>query len=365
MARRGRLKAFWASLSEGLSLQELWSQFRRETRSSYRLYASELEGRFDQTPGRRRWTRMVRELFWAMLMKLSPPRRICLLLALVLILWGFTTERHGYALVGSLAVLGLLGLELADRVAMKRDLQIAREIQSWLVPQAAPQVEGVDIAFATRPANTVAGDYYDAFLRPAPEPAGPRLMLVVADVAGKSMPAALLMATFQSSLRTLVQETLPLTDVIRRLNRYCCDHSLEGRRFTTAFVAELDCATGSLAYVNAGHNAPVLRRADGSLETLKAGGLPLGIDAAAAYESGRVTLGRGDVLLVYTDGVVEAQNLQTEEFGEARLDALMRGPRAANAGQTLASLMAAVDAFTGEAARYDDVTALVLHYGQG
>jgi sigma-B regulation protein RsbU (phosphoserine phosphatase) len=280
----------------------------------------------------------------------------------VLLAMGSFLGNSFYGALGVLALLGLLGLELADRVAMKRDLQIAREIQSWLVPREPPQVPGVEVAFATRPANTVAGDYFDAFLWPEPGRADPRLLLVVADVAGKSMPAALLMATFQASLHTLTQEALTLTGLVARLNRYCCDHSLEGRRFTTAVLAELNCASGVLRYVNAGHNHPALRRPDGRVEPLSAGGLPLGIQADAAYESGSVTLGRGDLLLIYTDGVVEAHNGAGEEYGEARLAELVRSLGPASAAADLERVLSSVDAFTGDAPRFDDVTCVVLRY---
>jgi sigma-B regulation protein RsbU (phosphoserine phosphatase) len=268
---------------------------------------------------------------------------------------------NNWSLVGILALLALLGLELADRVALKRDLEIAREIQKWLVPQTPPALPGVDIAFATRPANTVAGDYYDAFLCPAAGAAtAERLLLVVADVAGKGMPAALLMATFQSSLRTLVQEALPLAELVSRLNRYTCEHSLDGLRFTTAFIAEMDTASGALDYVNAGHNPPALRRAAGGLEWLETGGVPLGILRDTSYESGQVTLAAGDELVVYTDGVVEAQDWQGHEYGQDRLAALLGGLRTAGAGETLERLMAAVDAHIGDAGRTDDTTCLVV-----
>jgi hypothetical protein len=135
---------------------------------------------------------------------------------------------------GGTALLILLALELADRVTMKRDLEIAREIQGWLMPAAAPQLPGVDIAFVTRPANTVAGDYYDAFLLPQSSQAdGPRLLVAVADIAGKSVPAALLMATLQASLRTLAALPGNLSELMERLNRYACSQNLGGRRFTT------------------------------------------------------------------------------------------------------------------------------------
>ncbi len=358
-----RLKTFWRELTDGLTLQELWAQFRRETGQSYSLYSRELESRFESVPGRPRRSRFVSALLKAMVLKLSPARRLVLLLAVVLLVVGFAGDLGLYAVIGTALLVGLLGLELADRVAMKRDVQIAREIQGWLVPRTPPQVPGYQIAFTTRPANTVAGDYYDAFRRRAADGNDAPWMLVVADVAGKGMPAALLMASLQSSLHTLVQEPLPLSEVVRRLNAYCCAHSLEGHRFTTAVLAQLDAATGELEYVNAGHNPPFLRRADGSIEALDAGGVPLGIRADEPYAGVRMRLGPGDVLVCYTDGVVEARGPAGEDYGEERLRTLLRTTAHVGAAEMLARLMASVEAHTGDAPRADDETCLVLSAG--
>ncbi len=356
--RLARSKASWRELTDGFTLQELWSQFRRETAQSYRLYSADLERRNDSARHDRRG--FARQLLRGMVLKLSPARRLVLLLALILVVIGYVGSLNSYAVIGTLLVLGLLGLELADRVAMKRDLQLAREIQGWLVPRTPPEVPGVGIAFATRPANTVAGDYYDAFPRPGSSAGDAPLLLVVADVAGKGMPAALLMASFQASLHTLVQEPLPLAEVVLRLNHYCCANSLEGRRFTTAVLAQLDPATGTLDYVNAGHNAPLLRRADGRIEKLEAGGLPLGIRLDGPYTAGRVRMEAGDVLVCYTDGVVDARSGAGEEYGEERLHELLRGSGRIGAAAMLERLMAAVVVHTGEAPRFDDITCLVL-----
>src|SRR5215475_7287193 len=204
-----------------------------------------------------------------MFYKLTPPRRIILLVAFFMLVFSgfkfdFADNSHlevRFGLFAAAIFLLLLALELADKVTMKRDLEIAREIQLWLVPAQPPQVEGADIAFATRPQNSVAGDYYDAFY---PEAGSQRLMLVIADVAGKSVPAALLMATLQASLRTIAGEGASVAELVARLNRYACAHSLDGRRFTTAVVAEYDAASRKITYVNAGHNLPILRRANGT-----------------------------------------------------------------------------------------------------
>jgi serine phosphatase RsbU (regulator of sigma subunit) len=361
----GRIAGFWRRLTEGLTLQELWFQFRKETGTSYRLYSRELETKLENQPPGRRVLRIVAALFWAMILKLSPTRRLFLLAALsLLVARGIGGPADGLTALGALVLLALLALELADRVALKRDLEIAREIQKWLVPQSPPSVPGVDIAFTTRPANTVAGDFYDAFLCPGPlgEGSPARLVLVVADVAGKGMPAALIMATFQSSLKTLVQKPIPLPDLVSRLCRYCCEHSLEGLRFTTAVIAELDPLTGALAYVNAGHNPPALRRADGTMEWLTTGGLPLGVQASIAYESATLSLRPGDRLVIFSDGVVEAQDPRGQEYGDARLAEVLKGIRAEDAAGTLDRLMASVDSFVGTAPRSDDITCLVLRY---
>jgi phosphoserine phosphatase RsbU/P len=263
-----------------------------------------------------------------------------------------------FEIIAAILFLLLLSLELADKVTMKRDLEIAREIQTWLVPSQPPEVTGANIAFATRPQNSVAGDYYDAFY-PNPEDRE-KLMVVIADVAGKSVPAALLMATLQASLRTIAGENAPLADLVARLNRYACAHSLNGMRFTTAVLGEYNTASRRLTYVNAGHNAPILRRANGAVETLEAGGLPLGIRLDRSYETASLELRPGDALILFTDGVVEAFNESGEEFGNERWLGAIRSLPDWDASQTLQFLMQRVDDFVGATRQSDDITCLVF-----
>jgi len=372
--------SFWDRLSDGLEIQALWSQFFSEARASYGLYTREIDWEaLNKERGARRFFRVAKLLFWAMIMKLSPARRVFLLLALFFALLAVTDYRAGVSIspghvevsapnnllavllaVGALVF--LLALELADRVTMKRDLEIAREIQHWLVPQTPPRVPGVDIAFSSRPANTVGGDYYDAFLLDGAAPANPaeRLLLVVADVAGKSVPAALLMATFQASLRTVANGATSLADIVARMNEYACAHSLGGRRFTTAFFADFNPATRALTYIRAGHNVPILRRASGELERLEEGGLPLGINPGTSFPSASTTLAPGDLLVIYTDGVIEAVNERDQEFGEARLLELFRATPPESAAATLGRFTSAVEAFAGTARQHDDITWLVF-----
>jgi len=367
-----RIRTSWENVTEGIEVQDLWTQFRTEARASYGFYSKDVDQDWvEGEPRFKRRIRIWRLFFWAILMKLSPSRRVLLLIALALLLLALIGVLPlGWPLTIS-ALFLLLILELADRVTMKRDLEIAREIQGWLVPKEAPKVAGLDIAFATRPQNTVAGDYYDAFLRPGANGAAlggaggsatphDRLLLIVADVAGKSVPAALLMATFQASLRSLAAAPLSFYDLVSRLNGYACAHSLGGLRFTTAFFAELDPATRGLIYINAGHNPPILRREAGEVERLEAGGLPLGIKPDARYDSGAMTLRAGDLLAVFTDGVVEAENKNGEEYGEPRLLELLSASPQGTVQEQLNRLMASVNTFAGSARQHDDITCLLL-----
>jgi serine phosphatase RsbU (regulator of sigma subunit) len=378
-----RIEGFWQRVTEGIAVQVLWSQFMSEARASYSLYAREIdwEALRKETPGRR-FRKTTSAFFWALLMKLSPARRVFLLIALFFAIVALTRSqvlisisKKGYesplptnflpVLLSVAALLFLLALELADRVTMKRDLEIAREIQHWLVPESPPEVPGVEIAFVSRPANTVGGDYYDAFLRPSPssKPDSKRLLVVVADVAGKSVPAALLMATFQASLRTLAEEHTSLLELVEGLNRYACAHSLGGRRFTTAFFGELDPETCVLSYVRAGHNAPLLRRASGSFERLETGDLPLGVNPDARFTCGAATMAPRDLLVIFTDGLIEAVNEADQEFGEPRLLDVLKSSDGAGAQRTLKNLLSAVDAFVGHARQHDDITCLLLRTG--
>ncbi|HXJ95617.1 MAG TPA: PP2C family protein-serine/threonine phosphatase [Terriglobia bacterium] len=384
-----QVRGFWRRVSDGLEVHQLWEQFKADAWAGYGWYSKEVE--WKPVPGEPHWKRywrITRAVFWAMVMKLSPARRVLLIIALALVVLGiFGTEVQvsdrtvinlggGQAILGALALLLLLALELADRVTMKRDLEIAKEIQRWLVPETPPQIPGIEIAFASRAANTVAGDYYDAFLRPGPSAAGEgsessaadsrRLLLVVADVAGKSVPAALLMATLQASLRTLALAPSPLPELAANLNAYVCEISQAGRRFITAFLAELDLATHKLTYVNAGHNQPMLVRSPGvsgmlgSVERLSEGGLPLGITRHIRYQSGEASLAAGDRLVIFTDGAVEAENEAADEFGEGRLLVELQAGRGARAADALKRLMVSIDAFVGRAPQHDDITCLIL-----
>jgi len=244
-----RTHKFWRRITDGVVLGELWKQFQADARTSYRLYSKDVET--SRPPGRgrvRHFIWMAKQFLWAIFDKLTPARRVLLLIALIFLLPGHSVEVLWFdgTFWGVILLLVLLLLEISDRVVMKRDLQIAKEIQAWLLPPEPPTVPGLEIAFATRPANTVAGDYYDVFPRLAAQSPDDNYLIAIADVAGKSVPAAMLMATFQASLKTLAATASSLTELVGRMNNYACSNSQNGRRFTTAFIAEYEPASRAL-----------------------------------------------------------------------------------------------------------------------
>jgi serine phosphatase RsbU (regulator of sigma subunit) len=371
-----RLPGMWDQISEGREWDDLLKQFTADARASYGFYGKDVNWEeINRLPAWKRPLRIAKGFFWALLMKLTAARRMILFVALFLLLIS-SVKFHisdavsfdvNFDVIAALLFLLLLSLELADKVTMKRDLEIAREIQSWLVPSKPPLVGGANIAFYTRPQNSVAGDYYDAFYPLNDAAQGGKLFLVIADVAGKSVPAALLMATFQASLHTVARNGLPLGELVLRLNRYACAHSLGGMRFTTAVLAEYDPVTRRLDYINAGHNAPVVRRANANvagvnsgIERLDASGVPLGISLDATYEVGTIEFGPQDALILFTDGVVEAFNDKGEEFSDARWIAAIRNLPDWDAQRSLQFLLQRVDEFVGVTRQFDDITCLVL-----
>jgi len=366
---------FWQRVTDGLELSQLMSQFQQDARIGFRFYRKDFDA--GASPDERRGHRILKNLqalAWAILEKLTPARRVLLLLAVILLLLPTGFEYHNggrnvefsgpsFQFWGGVILFLLLMLEVADRVVMKRDLEIARDIQNWLLPAQPPTVPGLSIAFATRPANTVAGDFYDLFQRRNATQGEGVFLLAVADVAGKSIPAALLMATFQASLKTLSSTPCSLAELVDAMNRYACGNSQGGLRFTTAFLGEYDPATRSMSYINAGHNNPLLRRASGAVERLSIGGLPLGIRQEAAYETGALTLGEGDWLIIFTDGLVEAQNQVAEEYGEQRLLAVLEAGVSLPPDQMLQRVIAQVNQFVGTTPQHDDITCMLIKAG--
>jgi len=244
-------------------------------------------------------------------------------------------------------------IEEAER-AMAKDMQQAAVIQQRLLPEKAPVAEGLDIAGRTKACRTVGGDYYDYLAFP-----DGRIGVLVGDVAGKGMPASLLMSSLQARVQVLFEDGDDLARKIGRLNKAVAANCPDNR-FITFFMSVIDPKTGELVYTNAGHNPPVVVRAAGGFETLKdAGGIILGILPIAVYKEARVTLEPGDVLVLFTDGVTEAADPNDEEYGEERLAALVASMKDRPSEEIVEAIHNAVAAFTQGAPAADDITVVV------
>ncbi len=235
----------------------------------------------------------------------------------------------------------------------EREIAEAKAIQEKLLPREIPQMPGYEIATAWQSARLVGGDYFD--ILPLDDKT---LGICIADVAGKGMPAALLMSNLQAAVRGLSSLSVAPDLLCSRLNSIVYRNT-ESDRFITFFYAHVDGSTRRLAYVNAGHNAPFVVRSDGSHERLRDGGAVLGVFASRNYDMGSAQLSAGDRVILFTDGVTEACNPAGEEFGEARLLRLLEGHRTLSANELQAKIIAVVGEFSGGRWQ-DDATLLVL-----
>src|SRR5580700_2363041 len=236
---------------------------------------------------------------------------------------------------------------------MARELQQAAEIQRSFLPANAPQVAGADLAGYNAPCRTVGGDYFDFFKYP-----NGRVAMVLGDVSGKGMPASLMMMGLQARVQVLAEEPQNLAAVVNRLNKITCQNC-PSNRFITFFICVLNPATGELAFCNAGHNPPVIVRANGAVENLEGGGPPLGILPSVNYAEYHVQLVPGDVLAIYSDGVTEAMNAKDEEFGDESFAEALKANRQKGAAEIVDAVTQALTAFTAGSPAADDITLVV------
>lgn len=269
------------------------------------------------------------------------------------------SDRRTLELLANQAAIALENAELhrqaLEKERLEHEIELASEIQKQILPKEVPQLRGFELAGWNRPARHVGGDYFD-FL-PMAEPG--HLGLIVGDVSGKGVPAALLVSTLHSALHLLAERGPVSPEMVARLNRHILASSASNK-FITLFAAELDPATGVLTYVNAGHNPGIVLRAGGAVERLGPGGLPLGLMANVSWRSEQLELAPGDLLCLYSDGITEATSPDDEEFGLERLEALLAGQDDLAIERRLAEVAEAVSRFAAGQPQGDDQTVLMV-----
>ena len=336
---------FFETYTRDLRADDLQRVFTRETPEAWQLFAKTIKANeISHLPWHVRTIEYTRRAFLAFTMRLSPARRAIYGLAVAMALLGLIKLFTGFARVrlplvpfvvslplpapdwpdgtlwlasGFLVLNLLILLEVADRLTLKKDLEVAREIQQAMLPREIYTATGIEAFGVTRPANTVGGDLYDVIRRP-----DGRIVFALGDVAGKGSPAALLMALVVAMLRVLVDEGLEPAELSARLNIQVSRHA-PGSRFITMVLGLYDPESGDITYVNAGQNPPLLRRASGRLERLTEGGVALGMFEQASYTAGQLTLLAGDVLVLFSDGITEAENAAGVPFDDAGLEQIV------------------------------------------
>jgi phosphoserine phosphatase RsbU/P len=368
-ASLGRLGTFVREYTAGLNSREVRRLFDRDAARAYSVLTREHE-QLPEPDGRlRRLLFRAKLAFLGLSYKLSPPRRLLFALSLVCFALGFfgdtqVSTRSGmtrvivdfspfYFTLSTAALLFLLALELVDRVRVRDELEVARELQAELLPHTIADLPGYAFAHSYRTANEVGGDYYD--LTPLPDG---RVALMVGDASGHGMAAGLVMAIANATLKTALDLDPSPERVIALLNRTLCRTGTR-RTFMSVFYALLTPATGEIQYVCAGHPFPLLRRRGGAVEELGCGGLPLGIRDPLAVTSSTAVLAPGDLLLLYTDGLVEAVDPPgAQAFGFSLLSRLLAtgGPPQ----QVHDLILSTFDQHVGGEALRDDLTLLVI-----
>ena len=257
-----------------------------------------------------------------------------------------------------LFALMLENARLTDRIVeeekLRRDLALAAEVQKRLLPDHSPDSRIAALAAVSVPARSVGGDYYD-FLQ-----SDDRIAIALADVSGKGVAAALIMSVVHASLRIISADAdVPLPQLASRMNGFL-HRCTQANKYATFFYAQLDERCGQLRYVNAGHNPPYLVRAAGGLQELSTGGSVIGLLPDLQYEEGTVDLQPGDLLVMFTDGVTEALNAEGEEFGEERLQTLVRVVAPLPVQQISSRLVDELQTWMKGAAQYDDLTFVLV-----
>jgi sigma-B regulation protein RsbU (phosphoserine phosphatase) len=373
-AWKGRAQGLGSFLREytaGLNRREIKRLFDRDAASAYSVLTRE-HAQLPEPKGRgKRFLFRTRLAFLGLSYKLTPARRavfalslVCIVVALVTGDYNYSYVTHGHTvkvnvdfspfwfLLASGGLVFLLALELVDRVRVRDELQVARELQAELLPYGAIALPGYSVAHSYRTANEVGGDYYEVMTLP-----DERVALMVGDATGHGMASGLVMAIANATLKTALDLDPGPPRVIAMLNRTLCRTGTR-RTFMTVFYALLTPATGDLESVCAGHPFPLLRRGGGKLEELGRGGLPLGVRDELAPQPQATTLDPGDLLVLYTDGLAEALNAQAEAFGYDRIAELTRPGGTPQAVHD--RILAAFDAHVGEEPLRDDLTLLVI-----
>ncbi len=348
-------------LRDDLSHLNFKNDLNKEYRDLKKFYINEEQKKRSENMSRVK--RFLFEALWIlknMFVRLTPLRRILILIGVIFLLSGRTIEvnsgqtvTNNQGIIGGIIILFVLMLELKDKLLAKDELEAGRKLQQSLLPEQNPLVPGWSVWLFTKSANEVGGDLVD-FLKIKEKSIG----VVIADVAGKGLKAALLMAKLQATIRALAPDYEYLSNFGSKLHEIFHRDSLPGL-FASMLYAELIPDTGQLRFINAGHLPPILINKEGISELMK-GEPALGLMDSFKYSETMLNLNSGDIFIAYSDGVTEAQNENEELFGMERLINYLPKIKNLNAGEMGRAIVDEIDYFSGNAPASDDVSIVIL-----
>jgi len=347
----GFFKDFFGTIRQDLKETNLKTSLGRDLRAIYEFYLSPKER--EQLAAMGWFRRWLYRVFWFInniLKKLSPFRRLLLLLSIILLIDVNNSSRMA---LGYLALFVVLVLELKDKLLARDELQAGRAVQAALRPESCPSLSGWDTFFYTRSANDVGGDLVDCI-----KLTDDRFGFMIGDVSGKGLGAALLMAQLQASVHALAPTSKSISSLVTQLNDLYCRGGLSNS-FISFIYFDIKTDSGNVSFVNAGHMPPLILRG-GQMQEWDKGGVALGLEAKVKYKEESFHLDSGDSFVVYTDGVTDARNDAGEFWGEQRFFALLPSLKSMGSQAMVEHIVQVIDRFTGNAVRSDDLTLLIL-----
>jgi len=347
-----------------LNLAEVKRIIRRDFKDLKEFYLEEENIQKLSEMGRiKQWSLTIIWLFKSLFLKLTSVRRLLLIVGLALIFVSFsttvgeTTPRidSNVKIIGGIILLFILMLELKDKLLARDELIAGRSVQESLMPESSPKIPGWDVWLYSRPANDVGGDLIDYFQLDKN-----RYGFALGDVSGKGLPAALLMAKLQSTLRALVTEFDSLAELGSKINKIFHRDSMS-KIFASLVYFVLTSNSGKIKLLNAGHPPPMIFNIDG-VNAFAKGDVALGIVDKSIYNVNNITINKGDYFIIYSDGVTESQNDQGEFYGKTNLTNLLTTLINLSAQEAGIKILDSVERFIDEAPFFDDLSLMILKW---
>ena len=335
---------------------------RQDLKDIYHFYLDyETKQRLAQMRRVKRWFLLIVWLLKSLILKLSPIRRILLVTSLILIFIGRsdinvdggTISFNNMLQVGFIFLLIILMLELKDKLLAQDELAVGRAVQQAFIPQQNPFLNGWAIWLYTQPANDVGGDLVD-YMKISEN----KLQVALADVAGKGLGAALMMAKLQATLRALAPHYRSLAELGAQVNEILCRDGLPNR-FASLVYLELESDSNMIQILNAGHMPAIVIR-DNKIQEMPRGSPALGLKREITFTEQQIELKQGDVLFIYSDGITDARNEAGKFFGEERLMRLVQGDSGLSIERIGKNILNEVERFIGDTRRYDDLSMVIL-----